>query len=222
MREVVSFLHSYYTIQVFANCLHVAGQCVPISSRQRRKFIRLFRWKHFVQLKVVLETRVRCVRKRKAHLVHFYYPDIPSWESWSETAMAQIFCCEPNVSPSVSLHFFLFELRIKAISWLSLSETCASPVCESEAVCGSAYVCVPVIVLPCAESLHEAEWSRMWRNLSDLGYRRKHSFCYYLLLFLFLLIEDWTGKLCYACCQELCLYNVYAYNTFACCTWLES
>lgn len=55
MREVVSFLHSYYTIQVFANCLHVAGQCVPISSRQRRKFIRLFRWKHFVQLKVVLE-----------------------------------------------------------------------------------------------------------------------------------------------------------------------
>lgn len=93
-------------------------------------------------LKWFWKSRVRCVRKRKAHLVHFYYPDIPSWESWSETAMAQIFCCEPNVSPSVSLHFFLFELRIKAISWLSLSETCTSPVCESEAVCGSAYVCV--------------------------------------------------------------------------------
>lgn len=65
-------------------------------------------------LKWFWKSRVRCVRKRKAHLVHFYYPDIPSWESWSETAMAQIFCCEPNVSPSVSLHFFFIWIKNKS------------------------------------------------------------------------------------------------------------
>lgn len=174
-------------------------------------------------LKWFWKSRVRCVRKRKAHLVHFYYPDIPSWESWSETAMAQIFCCEPNVFPSVSLHFFFIWIQNKSHFLVELEwNVHVSCVWERGSVWECICVCVPVIVLPCAESLHEAEWSRMWRNLSDLGYRRKHSFCYYLLLFLFLLIEDWTGKLCYACCQELCLYNVYAYNTFACCTWLES
>lgn len=142
MREVVSFLHSYYTIQVFANCLHVAGQCVPISSRQRRKFIRLFRWKHFVQLKVVLEIQGSLCEEEKGTPCSFLLSRYSQLGILIRDSNGTNFLLRAKRLSVCLPALFLFELKIKAISWLSLSETCTSPVCESKAVCGSAYVCV--------------------------------------------------------------------------------
>lgn len=142
MREVVSFLHSYYTIQVFANCLHVAGQCVPISSRQRRKFIRLFRWKHFVQLKVVLEIQGSLCEEEKGTPCSFLLSRYSQLGILIRDSNGTNFLLRAKRLSVCLPALFLFELKIKAISWLSLSETCTSPVCESKAVCGSAYMCV--------------------------------------------------------------------------------
>lgn len=142
MREVVSFLHSYYTIQVFANCLHVAGQCVPISSRQCRKFIRLFRWKHFVQLKVVLEIQGSLCEEEKGTPCSFLLSRYSQLGILIRDSNGTNFLLRAKRLSVCLPALFLFELKIKAISWLSLSETCTSPVCESKAVCGSAYVCV--------------------------------------------------------------------------------
>lgn len=142
MREVVSFLHSYYTIQVFANCLHVAGQCVPISSRQRRKFIRLFQWKHFVQLKVVLEIQGSLCEEEKGTPCSFLLSRYSQLGILIRDSNGTNFLLRAKRLSVCLPALFLFELKIKAISWLSLSETCTSPVCESKAVCGSAYVCV--------------------------------------------------------------------------------
>lgn len=87
-------------------------------------------------------------------------------------------------------YFLCFQIGLKAISWCRLRENmCVFCMCmtERQHVGLRVHVCVSVMALPCAESLYGTEWSRIWRNLSGLGYCQKPSF-YYLLLLLFLLV----------------------------------
>ncbi len=88
-----------------------------------------------------------------------------------------------RLSLSLSLSLSVFLLFSDMTTCRFLVKTEGEHVCllyESEVVCGSQCVClcvlcVPVMVLPCAQSLYGTEWSRIWRKLSGLGYRWKPS-----------------------------------------------
>lgn len=103
--------------------------------------------------------------------------NIPSWESRSRPAVAQILCWEPNDFLFLKLSVFIssvFKYKWKPFPGWDWERTCVSTVCGRQCVC----VCVlSVIVLPCAESLHEVEYSRIWRKLSGPGYCRKSVLC---------------------------------------------
>lgn len=101
---------------------------------------------------------------------------------------------ESQLTLRLSLSLFLFLMfsnmsKSHFLVWSEREHVCLLYVYDKETACGTlcACVCVGVMALTCAESLYGTEWSRIWRNLSGLGYCRKPSLSYLLLLFLLFL-----------------------------------
>lgn len=83
-----------------------------------------------------------------------------------------------------------FQIWVKAISWWR-ENMCVLCMYEGARQCVGVRVCVCAFdgFTICRESPYGTKWSRIWKKLSDLGYCRKTSFYYLLLLpFLFILL----------------------------------